>query len=286
MSQILGVVMLVYLGVAIVFVMAELGVSPRLQRGGRLLLWGGLALQTGALIGRWVSSYQMAAGHTPPAIFLEKLRLVILQAPMSNFYESLIFFSWCLPALGLIAFRRNLQGWLGAVVAMLACLLLAYASFGGVDASIKPLMPALKSNWLLIHVVTCFLGYAAFAVAFGTALLYLAQEKRPRATLPALPLLDRLLHRATMLGFLLLTFGILTGAVWAESAWGRYWSWDPKETWSLITWLIYAAMLHARLLKGWQGRRTAWLAVLGFMAVLFTYFGVSFLLSGLHSYLT
>jgi len=286
MSQLLGVVMLGYLAVAIVFVMAELWASPRLQRAGRVLLWTGLALQTGALLGRWYASYQMAAGHHPPALFLEKLRLVILQAPMSNFYESLIFFSWCLPAMGQMAFRRNLQGYLGAVLAMLACLLLAYASFGGVDAQLKPLMPALKSNWLLIHVVTCFFGYAALTVAFGAALLYLAQEKRSRPTLPALPLLDRLLHRATMLGFLLLTFGILTGAVWAESAWGRYWSWDPKETWSLITWLIYAAVLHARLLKGWQGHRTAWLAVLGFMAVLFTYFGVSFLLSGLHSYLT
>jgi cytochrome c-type biogenesis protein CcsB len=286
MSQILGLAMLIYLGVAIVWVMAELWSSPRLQRGGRGLLWAGLTLQTGALLGRWYSSYQMAAGHTPPTLWLEKLRLVILQAPLSNFYESLLFFSWCLPALGLLAFRRHLQGWLGAVLAMFACLLLAYASFGGVDARLKPLMPALKSNWLLIHVVTAFLGYAALAVSFGAALLYLAQEKRPRGTLPPLPVLDRLLYRATILGFLLLTVGILTGAVWAESAWGRYWSWDPKETWSLITWLIYAALLHARLLKGWQGRRIAWLAVLGFTAVLFTYLGVSFLLSGLHSYLS
>jgi cytochrome c-type biogenesis protein CcsB len=104
--------------------------------------------------------------------------------------------------------------------------------------------------------------------------------------LPPLPALDSLIYRTTVLGFLLLTLGIVTGAVWAETAWGRYWSWDPKETWSLITWFIYAALLHARLLKGWHGRRTAWLAVLGFMAVLFTYFGVSFLLTGLHSYLT
>ena len=99
-------------------------------------------------------------------------------------------------------------------------------------------------------------------------------------------MLDSLIYRTTVLGFFLLTVGIATGAVWAETAWGRYWSWDPKETWSLITWFIYAALLHARHLKGWHGRRIAWLAVLGFMAVLFTYFGVSFLLSGLHSYLT
>lgn len=284
-SQIFGVVMLIYLLVAILYLSAELWASPRLQAAGRILLWLGLGAQSGALLGRWVQSYQLALVHFPPAAFAEKLRLVIIHAPLSNFYESLVFFSWCLPALGLLAFRRYLKGYLGALVAMLASLLLAYASFG-VDSSIKPLMPALKSNWLLIHVVTAFLGYAAFALAFGSALLYLLQERRPRPSLPPLPVLDRLIYRTTVLGFLLLTLGIFTGAVWAETAWGRYWSWDPKETWSLITWFIYAALLHARLLKGWHGRRIAWLAVLGFLAVLFTYLGVSFLLTGLHAYLT
>jgi cytochrome c-type biogenesis protein CcsB len=284
-SQILGIVMLVYLMVGILFLMGELWASDRLQQGGRITLWLGLGLQSGALLGRWWQSYHLALGHSPAAGLAERLELIIHQAPLSNFYESLIFFAWCLPALGLLAFRRYLKGYLGALVALLSTLLLAYASFG-VDSQIRPLMPALKSNWLLIHVVTAFLGYAAFALAFGTAILYLIQERRPRASLPPLPLLDSLIYRTTVLGFLLLTLGIATGAVWAETAWGRYWSWDPKETWSLITWFIYAALLHARHLKGWHGRRIAWLAVLGFMAVLFTYFGVSFLLSGLHSYLT
>jgi len=285
MSQLLGVAMLIYLGVAIILVMAELWSSPWMPRAGRGLLWAGLALQSGALIGRWYASYQMAAGPTPPPVLLEKLRLVIFQAPLSNYYDSLVFFSWCLPAMGLLAFRRQLQGWLGAIVAMAACLLLAKASFGGVAADIQPLMPALKSNWLLIHVVVCFLGYAALTVAFGAALLYLIQDYSPREALPALPLLDRLIYRAAILGFFLLTFGILTGAVWAETAWGKYWSWDPKEDASLVTWLIYAALLHARLLKGWQGRRIAWLAVLGFLAVIFTYFGVNYLQS-MHAYMT
>jgi cytochrome c-type biogenesis protein CcsB len=284
--QILGAVMLVYLGVAILFLAAELWHSPRLQQAAQLLLWAGMGAHTAALLGRWLESFQLAALHAAPAGFGAKLRLLILQAPLSNFYESLVFFAWTLPALGLFAFRRHFKGYLGAVLSTIACLLLAYASFGGVDSRIKPLMPALKSNWLLIHVVTAFLGYAAFALAFGTAILYLVQERRPRESLPPPAQLDRLIYRATVLGFLLLTLGILTGAVWAESAWGRYWSWDPKETWSLITWLVYATLLHARLLKGWQGRRIAWLAVVGFMAVLFTYFGVSFLLTGLHSYLT
>jgi cytochrome c-type biogenesis protein CcsB len=284
-SQILGIVMLVYLLVAVLFLMSELWSSDRLKNMGQITLWLGIGVQTGALLGRWWESYHLALGHSPTTVLAEKLELVIHQAPLSNFYESLIFFSWCLPALGLLAFRRYLKGYLGTLTAILSALLLAYASFG-VDSHIRPLMPALKSNWLLIHVVTAFLGYAAFALAFGTAILYLIQDRRPRSSLPPLPLLDSLIYRTTVLGFLLLTLGIATGAVWAETAWGRYWSWDPKETWSLITWFIYAALLHARHLKGWHGRRIAWLAVLGFMAVLFTYFGVSFLLSGLHSYLS
>jgi ABC-type transport system involved in cytochrome c biogenesis permease subunit len=284
-SQLFGAVMLVYLLVAICFLMAELWSSPKLQETGRFMLWLGLGVHTAALIGRWIQNYQLALVHAPHAVLADKLRFLILHAPLSNFYESLIFFAWCLPALGVLAFRRYLKGYLGALIAILSTLLLAYASFG-VDSRIKPLMPALKSNWLLVHVVTAFLGYAAFALAFGSAILYLVQERRPRASLPPLPVLDSLIYRTTVLGFLLLTLGIFTGAVWAETAWGRYWSWDPKETWSLITWFIYAALLHARLLKGWHGRRIAWLAVVGFMAVLFTYFGVSFLLTGLHSYLT
>jgi len=285
-SQVLGLVTLVYLLAAGLFLAASLWASRRLEAGGRFALLAGLAAHLGAFLGRWVESYRFALQHTPPQSLGETLRLVIIQVPLSNFFESLVFFSLCLPALGLIAFRRHLRGTLGGVTALLACLILAYASLA-VDSSIRPLMPALKSNWLLIHVLTCFIGYAAFALAFGAALLYLWQTRRSRAFPLAPPVeLDRLMYRAVALGFLFLSVGILTGAVWADSAWGRYWSWDPKETWSLITWFIYAGLLHARLVKGWQGRRIAWLAILGFAAVLFTYLGVSFLLPGLHSYLT
>lgn len=286
LSTVLGGLMLLYLGVALLFLAAGLWVSPILNRWARVFFAAGLAAHTVALLGRWWDSYHLALAHEPLMQLSAKLRLVLLQAPLSNFYESLVFFAWCLPFLGLVVFRQYLKDYLGMVVSLGSCLLLAYVSLGGVDSRIKPLMPALKSNWLLFHVVTCFLGYAAFTLGFGVALLYLVQEKRHRSSLPPLLQLDRLLYRATIIGFLLLTLGILTGAVWAETAWGRYWSWDPKETWSLITWLIYATLLHARLVKGWQGRRIAWLAVLGFAAVLFTYFGVSFLLPGLHSYLT
>ena len=159
----------------------------------------------------------------------------------------------------------------------------------GSDATIKPLMPALQSNWLAFHVITCFFGYAAFAVSFGISLLFLIQHRWERISggiglLPNTKKLDEINYRAIVIGFPMLTVGIITGAAWANYAWGNYWSWDPKETWSLITWLIYAAFLHARVTRDWRGRRMAILSLIGFMAVLFTYFGVSYILSGLHSY--
>ncbi len=285
-SAIIGIVTLIYLAAAFLFLAAGLRAAPAWDRLARIFLSTGWVLHTAAFLGRWWQSSLLAAQHSPPAGFQEVLRMVILQVPLANFYESLVFFSWCLPTLPLISFRRYTTGFLGGLLSLLASLLLAYASLG-VDSHIRPLMPALKSNWLLLHVLTCFVGYGAFALAFGAALLFIWQLRCP--LLPAatsLPYMDRLIYQATVIGFVFLTLGIVTGAVWAEAAWGRYWSWDPKETWSLITWLIYATLLHARLVKGWQGRRIAWLAVLGFLAVLFTYLGVSFLLPGLHSYLT
>ncbi len=280
-----GLVTLAYLAAGLLYLGCALWSLPRVQGLARAVLFTGWGAHTGVFLARWVESCRLAYQHAPAAGLAEALRLVILQVPLSNFYESLVFFAWCLPAMALLLFRRHVQGFMGALISLLACLLLAYASLG-VDSSIKPLMPALKSNWLLIHVLTCFLGYGAFALAFGAALLYLWQTRRSRPASLAMPPMDQLIYQATVIGFIFLTLGILTGAVWAEKAWGKYWSWDPKETWSLITWLIYATLLHARLTKGWQGRRIAWLAVFGFMAVLFTYLGVSFLLPGLHSYLT
>jgi cytochrome c-type biogenesis protein CcsB len=275
-TRLLGVVMLLYFLAGLLFLIATLFGNPRLNKTARTGLILGWSIHSVSLIWRWVESYQLGIGH----------------APLANFYESLLFFSWSLVCIVFLGFWRQTQGYLGFLLGMLACLLLAYASFGGHTTHIVPLVPALKSNWLLIHVVTCFLGYAAFTLGFGAALLYLFQTRQKAQPLSGQETyfspkeLGDLIYRAIMIGFFMLTLGILTGAVWAESAWGSYWSWDPKETWSLITWLIYAALLHARLVKGWQGKRIAVMAVLGFMAVLFTYFGVSFLLPGLHAYLT
>jgi cytochrome c-type biogenesis protein CcsB len=181
---------------------------------------------------------------------------------------------------------------MGAFVLPIASLAMAYASLApNVRDEIEPLIPALQSNWLTYHVMTCFLGYAAFAVSFGASVAYLIKNKDAPPTteedsgsLPALEMLDELIYKANAVGFLLLGIGIITGAVWANYAWGSYWSWDPKETWSLITWFIYAAFLHARLTRGWRGRKTAILSIIGFCGVLFTFFGVNYVLSGLHSY--
>jgi cytochrome c-type biogenesis protein CcsB len=151
-------------------------------------------------------------------------------------------------------------------------------------------VPALKSNWLIAHVLTCFFGYAAFGLAFGLSVMYLLKKReQPGGSnvfiriIPESSILDDMSYQMVVIGFLLLTLGIITGSVWAHSAWGSYWSWDPKETWSLITWLVYAALLHSRMVRGWKGNKLALLSIIGFSCVLFTYFGVNYL-AGLHSY--
>jgi cytochrome c-type biogenesis protein CcsB len=157
---------------------------------------------------------------------------------------------------------------------------------------IEPLSPVLQSYWLGIHTVFAFIGDAAFAMAFGIGLMYLIQEHYVKSKhlgglfrrLPSLQILDEINYRLITIGFPFLTLAIITGALWAESAWGSYWRWDPKEVWSLITWFIYALVLHVRLTVGWRGKRAAILSIIGFCVVLFTFFGVNLLLKGLHSF--
>jgi len=229
---------------------------------------------TAGIIMRWLESYKLGIGH----------------APLSNLYESLVFFALTIVVVYLVIEKQYQNRIMGAFITPLAFLAMAYASMSpNISDHIQPLIPALKSNWLIAHVMTCFIGYAAFAIAFGISLMYIFKQKDTEgqslllARLPETSLLDELNHQLIMFGFLFLSIGIITGAVWANSAWGRYWGWDPKETWSLITWFIYATLLHARMMRGWRGRRIAYLSVVGFMAVLFTYFGVNYL-PGLHSY--
>ncbi|MEJ2038914.1 MAG: c-type cytochrome biogenesis protein CcsB, partial [Desulfosarcinaceae bacterium] len=217
---------------------------------GKAATWVTLAAvlgNTAGIILRWVESYAMGSeyGH----------------APLTNLYESLTFFSWTIGAMYLYIERRFKNRVIGAFCLPLACLSLAYASFSP-GKEIEPLIPALKSNWLIAHVFACFIGYAAFAIAFAVSIAFLIKSGRAEPVddpgqlkLMSAQWLDELTQQLIMFGFLFLTVGIITGAVWANSAWGRYWGWDPKETWSLITWFIYAAMLHFRLMRGWRGRR-------------------------------
>lgn len=215
--------------------------------------------------------------------------------PITDLFESLSFFGWTIILGYLIAEYKYKISALGAFVVTLAFIMLLYAAH--LPKQIDPLDPALQSIWLGIHTTLAFLGDGAFALAFGVGIMYLIQERQLKSKkpgvfyyrLPSLEVLDQLNYRALTFGFPLLTLGIITGAIWAEYAWGSYWSWDPKETWSLITWFIYAALLHARLTVGWRGKKAAILAIIGFFAVLFTFLGVNLLtkylyLESLHAY--
>jgi len=274
-TTILSWVTFIYLGAATFYIFKMVTGKEFWGSLASIIAFIGLIAQTVGLILRWFESYKMGIGH----------------APLSNLYESLIFFSWTIVLLYLIIEWRIKSRNLGAFVVPFAFFSMAFASFSpNVNARIQPLIPALQSNWLISHVITCFFGYAALTIACGLGFMYLLKglEKgeRPRLFIRLLPgreIVDELTYQSVVIGFIFLTLGIITGSVWAYSAWGSYWSWDPKETWSLITWFIYAAMLHSRFVRGWRGKRMAIMSIIGFTSVLFTYFGVNYL-PGLHSY--
>jgi cytochrome c-type biogenesis protein CcsB len=273
-SGVLSIITFVYGLAGFCYIFAWIFKKQTVSKAATWVALMGLAGNIVGIVMRWVESYQLGFGH----------------APLSNLYESLVFFAGTIVLIYLVIERKYGNRVIGAFVAPLAFLAMAYASLSpNISDRIQPLIPALKSNWLIAHVIACFIGYGAFAVAFGVSLMYLIKQKSADDTgsmisrLPDARILDELNHQLVMFGFLFLSVGIITGAVWANSAWGRYWGWDPKETWSLITWFVYATLLHARLMRGWRGKRTAFLSIGGFAAVLFTYFGVN-LLPGLHSY--
>ncbi|HEX8947774.1 MAG TPA: c-type cytochrome biogenesis protein CcsB [Dissulfurispiraceae bacterium] len=288
--------------------------------------------------------------------------------PLTNLYESLIFFVWCLILGYLIIEWKYKNRSFGAFITPIAGMALAFIDISGMSKGIQPLVPALQSNWLLAHVTMSFLSYSTFALSFGTAIMYLAvhaddkksgayifwtvalgiflgvliamgldflvfkvSAKTPESFIQSYlfkasfrsdsgtvvmisylalaafvflvwrfghvlrnlissfslsqEMLDELTYKNIAIGFPIFTLGgLIFGAIWADQAWGKYWSWDPKETWSLITWFVYAFYLHARFLRGWRGSKIAIVAVIGFVCTVFTYLGVNLLLSGLHSY--
>lgn len=210
--------------------------------------------------------------------------------PVTNLHESLSFFAWALAGVFMLL---DLQIRMQVMAAATATLVTVFMMFGSLmPMQTQDLNPVLDSFWLPIHVGLSFMGSAVFTVAFVAGILYLIQERMLKSKkfsalhyrLPSLETLDRVNYRCLKFGFPLMTMGIISGAVWAESAWGTYWSWDPKESWALITWFLYAALLHGRLTVGWRGRRAAVFAIIGFIFLLFTFLGVNLLLPGLHSY--
>ncbi len=268
-TTLFGWVTFIYLGAFVLHVLHIVLDRESFRIAGLLCAASGLAAQSAAIVLRWVESYRLGIGH----------------APLSNFYESLVFFAWAIVTGYLVLQYRHKGRELGAFCLPIAFLLLAYASFSpAVDSQIRPLIPALKSNWLISHVITCFLGYAAFVIASIFGAFYLIRPRFGTTRLPERALIEDLIYQSVIIGFILFTIGIMTGSVWAYSAWGRYWGWDPKETWALITWIIYASLLHARLQPTWRGRRIAVLSLIGLASVIFTYLGVNYL-PGLHSYL-
>jgi cytochrome c-type biogenesis protein CcsB len=324
----------------------------------------GFISQTIAIILRWIESYHNWVAFIPESSFIMS---VARSAPLRNLFESLIFFVWCVILGYLIIELKFKNRSFGAFVTPVAGLALAFIEISGVSKDIQPLIPALQSNWLLVHVTMSFIAYAAFSLSFSTGLMYLIvnTERRNQGTyifwtvtlgvfitlMLAMGIdfmtfrvavrpeefiksylfkasflsssgavrilswismfviilliwkfglalkrvidrfsisaenLDEITYKSIAIGFPIFTLGgLIFGAIWADQAWGTYWSWDPKETWSLITWFVYAFYLHGRMLRGWRGKRVAIVAVLGFMAVIITYLGVNLLLSGLHSY--
>jgi len=262
-------------GVASVnYVVALYGKRETIARIGTWVCIAAAVVSTVAIGTRWAESYRMGIGRIP----------------VTNLYESLVFFAWSVNLFYLLVEWKYKSWTFGAFVMPIAfgTMLFAFTN----ESSIEPLVPALQSYWLHAHVITCFVGYAAFAVSAGVATMYLMKAKREKrnvtggvvALFPSTKILDDLVYKSIMWGFPFLTAGIITGAAWANYAWGTYWSWDPKETWSLIVWLVYAAFLHARVTRGWHGRRAAILSIVGFLATIFCYLGVNLVLSGLHSY--
>lgn len=290
---------LVWLGVAATIVNLtrkpaerEAIATARATVGGAALAGGGTAVLTGhapTALGR--------TGVRGPAWYATKVTQVALlcltvalaasaaatgHGPFSNQHEFAVSFAWgVLAAYVFFEWRYDVKA-LAVFVLPIAAAMLTYATT--VDAKPGPLVPALQNSLLLTaHVFTAVLGYGAAAVACGAGIGYLIAPHLTWKGMPKRSFLDELGYRAVMIAYPLLTVMIILGAIWADIAWGRYWSWDPKETAALVTWLIYGAYLHARVARGWRGDRSAYLLILGFVAILFTFFG-NYFFGGLHSY--
>ena len=238
------------------------------------LTWSAVAMGLIGLLARWYESYLISpdVGHIP----------------ISNLYEVFVLFCIITALIYLYYEGRYAARQMGAfvlLVIMAAVGFLLWYTFDRGAHEIQPLVPALQSWWMKIHVPANFVGYGAFSIAAMIAVPYLlVSGGRFTRALPSAELMDDLMYKAIAIGFAFFTIATILGAMWAAEAWGGYWSWDPKETWALIVWLNYAAWLHTRLIKGLRGPLLAWWAIIGLFVTLFAFLGVNMFLSGLHSY--
>lgn len=270
MSYILfQVTLAIYLLGTIIYIVHFVNQNKQVRTAARGMILAGGIVHTAAIVVRYLE-----AGHTP----------------LVNNHEAVSFFAWSM-TWGFLTFhwRYQVKNFGFFVTPVISALMIISALSSRV---IPELPPALKSGWLPVHASIAIVANGVLALAFCGAIMYLLQEREIKkksfgvfySRLPSLDALDTLNHHCMTVGFPLLTLGIITGSIWAEQAWGSYWNWDPKETWSLVTWFLYASLLHQRLTVGWRGRRAAIMAIIGFSSVLFTFWGVTYLLKGAHTY--
>jgi len=242
------------------------------------MTWFATAMGLIGLMVRWRESYLINVdfGHIP----------------VSNLYEVFILFSIITALLYLFYEMRYKTRALGGFVLLIitsAVAFLLWYKFNKNADEIQPLVPALQSYWMKIHVPANFIGYGCFALSAMVGVVFLLRNNAVEGSLaarvlPPTEMLDDIMYKSIALGFAFFTIATVLGALWAAEAWGGYWSWDPKETWALIVWLNYAAWLHMRLTKGWRGAAMAWWSIVGLFVTLFAFLGVNMFLSGLHSY--
>ncbi|MCR5826134.1 MAG: c-type cytochrome biogenesis protein CcsB [Oscillospiraceae bacterium] len=227
----------------------------------------------------WALFLAGLAAHT---VFLVLRGLAAHRLPLSNQFEFSAAFSWGISVMLCVARLRYRAEWLSVAVMPMAFLVLSYAALQPME--ITELMPALRSSWFAFHIGSAVFSYSSFMLAGGAGLRYVVLSGRQDTDELKLHQMDYLAYRLIALGFLLLTVTILTGAIWAEQAWSSFWTWDPKEVWALITWILYAVYLHLRLRAKRSGVKMAWYAIIAVPVVLFTFAGVNMLMPGLHSY--
>ncbi|SOC56380.1 c-type cytochrome biogenesis protein CcsB [Ornithinimicrobium cerasi] len=241
--------------------------------------WGVIGLQL-----TWLATFAVLGGTVLRA-------LSVSRAPLGNMYEfALGTVSFALVIYSVWALRKD-RLWLGAFVVGPALVILGAAKLSWYTEA-SQLMPALDNIWLVIHVTIAVLATALFVIGAALAVAYLLRDRAERrgevsgwlSALPRATALERMTYGMHIVAFPLWTFTVIAGAIWAEQAWGRYWGWDPKETWSFVIWVVYAAYLHARATTGWSTRQATWVALVGFVCLILNYTAVNLLMTGLHSY--